>query len=287
MADNNKEEVKEKKKKKSILKKNSIGEKRKSSDVGQDKVEDETPISENLTVDDQVKIVNHDDEQKSNEIESVPPANVVEPEPTDDGQKQAVEKTPMEIINDILNPPMPEFDPSKPYNVPTAVKAGDVNALQELDERKIIELKEAFLLFDLNGDGCIDEEDLRATFGTLGEDNIPEGLIEQMMSEAMNPLDFDAFVMLLGYKTIELDPEDVLLEALSKWDVGQTGLISEDKIRHDLICYGDRFTEKEAYTALEEAPIGNKNKPGEPPMIDYQGFCKLLGGLRKRKPSEN
>lgn len=59
------------------------------------------------------------------------------------------------------------------------------------------------------------------------------------------------------------------------------------RIRHDLICYGDRFTEKEAYTALEEAPIGNKNKPGEPPMIDYQGFCKLLGGLRKRKPSEN
>lgn len=59
------------------------------------------------------------------------------------------------------------------------------------------------------------------------------------------------------------------------------------RIRHDLICYGDRFTEKEAYTALEEAPIGNKNKPGEPPMIDYQGFCKILGGLRKRKPSEN
>lgn len=60
------------------------------------------------------------------------------------------------------------------------------------------------------------------------------------------------------------------------------------RIRHDLICYGDRFTEKEAYTALEEAPIGNKSKPGEPPMIDYQGFCKILGGLRKkRKPSEN
>lgn len=47
--------------------------------------------------------------------------------------------------------------------------------------------------------------------------------------QAMNPLDFDAFVMLLGYKTIELDPEDVLIEALSKWDDEKTGLISEDK----------------------------------------------------------
>lgn len=52
------------------------------------------------------------------------------------------EKTPIEIVNEILNPPMPEFDPTKPYLVPTAVKAGDINALQELDERKIIELKE-------------------------------------------------------------------------------------------------------------------------------------------------
>lgn len=133
------------KKKKSILKKNSIGEKRKSSDVGQDKVEEEIQISENLTVDDQVKTVNHDDEQKNNEIVSESQACAVEQQPTEDVMmeaKQADEKTAMEVINDILNPPMPEFDPSKPYNVPTAIKAGDVNALQELDERKIIELKE-------------------------------------------------------------------------------------------------------------------------------------------------
>ncbi len=139
------------KKKKSILKKNSIGEKRKSIDVGQDKVEEEIPISENLTVEDQVNTVNHDDnEQKSNEIECEPQANVVEQEPTDEDIKPVDEKSPREIINDILNPPMPEFDPSKPYNAPTAVKAGDVNALQELDERKLIELKEVccyFLIF--------------------------------------------------------------------------------------------------------------------------------------------
>lgn len=45
----------------------------------------------------------------------------------------------------------------------------------------------------------------------------------------MNPLNFDAFVMLLGYKTIELDPEDVLLEALSKWDLEKLGVIDEEK----------------------------------------------------------
>lgn len=44
----------------------------------------------------------------------------------------------------------------------------------------------------------------------------------------MDPLDFDAFVVLLGYKTIELDPEEVILEALSKWDKNGTGFIDEE-----------------------------------------------------------
>lgn len=104
----------------------------------------------------------------------------------------------------------------------------------------------AFQLFDLDGDGCIDANDLRGTFGTLGEVDVSDGLVEQMLSEvivyvkrelsykivtiqAMNPLDFDAFVMLLGYKTIEMDPEDVLIEALSKWDLEKKGVIDEDK----------------------------------------------------------
>lgn len=137
------------KKKKSILKKNSIGEKRKSSDVGHDKVAEETSNLETIKVDDQQQIENHEDEQKIDAVNTEPNSNeneqqqqngndVVEVKP----EKQPDEKTAMEIINDILNPPMPEFDPSKPYNVPTAVKAGDINALQELDERKIIELKE-------------------------------------------------------------------------------------------------------------------------------------------------
>jgi Ca2+-binding EF-hand superfamily protein len=35
--------------------------------------------------------------------------------------------------------------------------------------------------------------------------------------------------MLLGYKSIELDPEEVLLKALSKWDYDNSGLISEER----------------------------------------------------------
>lgn len=43
------------------------------------------------------------------------------------------------------------------------------------------------------------------------------------------PIDFDSFVLLMTHRTIELDPEDVLLEAWAKWDLDEEGFIDERK----------------------------------------------------------
>ncbi|XP_049871102.1 uncharacterized protein LOC126370297 [Pectinophora gossypiella] len=154
--------------------------------------------------------------------------------------------------------------------------------LAELDETKVFELKEAFLLFDLDGDGCIDFNDLRGTLISLGE-KVDEQAVKNMMSEAPAPLDFDGFVHLLGYQTLELDSEETLVDALSRWDRDNSGFISEERIRHDLMTWGDRFTEKEADYALDDAPVTQK---GGRPMIDYIKFCSQLCGLRKAKKNE-
>lgn len=85
-----------------------------------------------------------------------------------------------------------------------------------------------FTLFDTDCDGLISKDDLRFTYTALG--NEPnEQLLEQMMSEAQEPLDYEAFVQLMCRRTIELDPEEVLLEAWSKWDDHGTGMIDERK----------------------------------------------------------
>nr|XP_049693102.1 uncharacterized protein LOC110381733 [Helicoverpa armigera] len=152
------------------------------------------------------------------------------------------------------------------------------NVQAQLDDNKIFELKEAFLLFDMDGDGCIDFSDLRATLVSLG-DKIDENAIRNMLAEAPNPLDFDGFVNLLGYRTLELDSEETLLSALSRWDKNNSGLISEERIRHDLMTFGDKFTAKEADYALDEAPMIVQDDGST--MIDYVKFCRKLAGLRK------
>lgn len=155
--------------------------------------------------------------------------------PSEDADKQhrAKEASPSAaalLAQEILSPVMATLPPEsdEPYVPPTAVAAGDMNALQELDERKIIELREAFNLFDLDKDGCIGGSDLKATFQTLGVD-VPDDFITGMLSDAMDPLDFESFVLMYGIRTIEMDPEAVLLEALSKWDKERTGQISIER----------------------------------------------------------
>lgn len=62
------------------------------------------------------------------------------------------------------------------------------------------------------------------------------------------------------------------------------------RIRHDLMTFGDKFTEKEAFVALEEAPIAKvdpKDRYNVPTMIDYPAFCKTLCGLRKKKTNNS
>jgi myosin regulatory light chain 12 len=83
-------------------------------------------------------------------------------------------------------------------------------------------------LFDQNNDGVIDGSDLRATFKTMGME-VTDETIQQMLDDASQPIDFDSFAMMMCFKTMELEPEIVLLEALSKWDERIQGVISLER----------------------------------------------------------
>lgn len=58
---------------------------------------------------------------------------------------------------------------------------------------------------------------------------VSDEVISQMMKDASQPIDFDSFAMMMCFKTMELEPEIVLLEALSKWDEKVQGVISQDR----------------------------------------------------------
>ncbi|TMW40916.1 hypothetical protein DOY81_014004, partial [Sarcophaga bullata] len=69
-----------------------------------------------------------------------------------------------------------------------------------------------FLLFDTDCDGLLSKDDLRFTFGALGSDATDE-MIEEMLKEAKEPLDVDAFIELMSHRTGNWDFPKVFYRA--------------------------------------------------------------------------
>lgn len=171
------------------------------------------------------------------------------------------------------------------YSPPAEIIPGDLSAMTNLDTNKLHELHEVFNIIDFNGDGVIDEKDLKAIFISMGQ-SISDEQAQAMIEEAPGPLNFDNFSAMVGLKTIDLDSEEDLIEAFKLWDDKEEGVISEEKLLYELMSHGNRFTEKEAWAALEQAPIKKGTEHGfgcsGEPMIEYEVFAKQCSGLRKK-----
>lgn len=69
------------------------------------------------------------------------------------------------------------------YKPPPEIDQGDETALGYLEMDKLLELREAFNVIDLNGDGLIDFEDLKGLFLSMGSSTDEEtiaGMIEEV-----------------------------------------------------------------------------------------------------------
>lgn len=63
----------------------------------------------------------------------------------------------------------------------------------------------------------------------MGMEDMDDEIIALMMKDGSSPMTFDSFSMMMCFKTMELEPEIVLLEAFSKWDERIQGVISLER----------------------------------------------------------
>lgn len=156
--------------------------------------------------------------------------------------------------------------------------------LKDLNEPKVYELKKAFCLFDLDGDGIISEQDLKNTFLTLGLEKSEAELIK-MFDGVVQPLKLDVFLLLVLQRANGLAPKDVMVNALRFWDRANTGFIDKEKFKFDLMTYGDRFTAEEAEDALADAMVTRGpqiTRDGElMEKIDYMDFAENISGFQR------
>ena len=105
----------------------------------------------------------------------------------------------------------------------------------QLTEEQIAEFKEAFSLFDKDGDGTITTKELGTVMRSLGQ-NPTEAELQDMINEVdadgNGTIDFPEFCTLMARKMKDTDSEEELKEAFRVFDKDGNGFISAAELRH-------------------------------------------------------
>ncbi|CAE6420671.1 unnamed protein product [Rhizoctonia solani] len=174
--------------------------------------------------------------------------------------------------------------------------------------QQVQQFKEAFSLIDQDGDGIVDEADLKNMFGSLGKypysalteyaHNVLLGIVptQRMLDSLLtarpgggsnimphpadhssrNPgpkergINFTMFLTMMGEHLLELDPEAELIEAFECFDDGDTGSVRGDEIRKWLRDVGDRMSDDEIERFLKGSFMDRQGN------FNYREWVKVL-----------
>ncbi|XP_017871419.1 PREDICTED: nuclear polyadenylated RNA-binding protein 3 [Drosophila arizonae] len=170
-----------------------------------------------------------------------------------------------------------------------AVDAGHGEADAEaLDKRRCIskgqmrEFREAFRLFDKDGDGCITKEELGTVMRSLGQFARVEELQEMLQEidvDGDGNVSFEEFVDILSNMTYEdksglssADQEErELRDAFRVFDKHNRGYITASDLRAVLQCLGEDLDEEDIEDMIKEVDVDGDGR------IDFYEFVHALG----------
>ncbi|GLV36930.1 uncharacterized protein CBL_02235 [Carabus blaptoides fortunei] len=178
----------------------------------------------------------------------------------------------------------------KPMKKPSTSPAGEFvgttvqNRHARVSKSQMKEFREAFRLFDKDGDGTITKEELGRVMRSLGQFARTEEL-QQMLQEVDvdgdGNVSFEEFVDIAwsaGAAGMDLDPartleqeERELRDAFRVFDKHNRGYISASDLRAVLQCLGEDLSEEEIEDMIKEVDVDGDGK------IDFYEFVNALG----------
>ena len=143
----------------------------------------------------------------------------------------------------------------------------------QLTEEQIAEFKEAFSLFDKDGDGTITTKELGTVMRSLGQ-NPTEAELQDMVNEVdadgNGTIDFPEFLTMMARKMKDTDSEEELKEAFKVFDKDGNGFISASELRHVMTNLGEKLTDEEVDEMIREADVDGDGQ------INYEEFVKMM-----------
>ena len=144
---------------------------------------------------------------------------------------------------------------------------------ETLSEEQIAECKEAFSLFDADGDGAISTKELGEVMRSLGQNPTEAELndmIREVDTDGSGEIEFPEFLVMMAKKIRPEDTDEELKEAFKVFDKDGNGFISREELKVVMIGLGESLTEEETDEMFEEA---DTDKDGQ---ISFQEFSKMM-----------
>ena len=139
----------------------------------------------------------------------------------------------------------------------------------QLTEDQISEFKEAFSLFDKNGDDTIPTSQLGCVMRSLGH-NPTEADIQDIINQDDDTINFSRFKQIMGNKMKDEDNEEELREAFRAFDKDGQGFISAVELRHVMTNLGEKLKDEEVDELFAEANIDTEGE------INYEEFVTMM-----------
>jgi calmodulin len=149
----------------------------------------------------------------------------------------------------------------------------------QLTEEQISFFKEAFNLFDKDGEGFINTNELASVLRSLGQNNT-EAELQEMISEididGNGSIDFPEFLTMMARKMKENNNiKDEIHEIFKVFDKEGNGFISVAELSHVMISLGEELTEEEVKEMIKEADIDGDGQ------VSYEDFKKFYLSFEK------
>jgi len=142
-----------------------------------------------------------------------------------------------------------------------------------LSNDEIEEFREAFSMFDKNGDGTISSAELGTIMRSLGQnptENELMDMINEVDIDGNGTIDFREFLNMMAKKVNKSDSEEELREAFRVFDKDGNGHISASELRTVMTTLGEKLTDEEVDEMIFEADLDGDGQ------VNYEEFVRMM-----------
>jgi len=156
-----------------------------------------------------------------------------------------------------------------------------VNAAQgkqtALTEQQKKEIKDAFNLFDADGSGSIDANEMRVAMKALGfepkEEEI-QHMIADVDEDGNATVEYDEFYKMIEKKILSRDPKDEIEKAFKLYDHDGAGFIDHAKLKRVAKHLGEKMNDEDIQDMIDEA---DRDQDGKVSKEEFFRIMKKQG----------